>query len=146
MARLHLPSAPLDAGSVPMGQLRMLLVEDSPMILNFLFNSFQSDGWYGEIVSAGTEQEALLLLEDNAAFDVAIVDIQLAQGTGLGVIRKLRTSVSKGAYVIVLTNYALPLYEQAARTVGADEFLDKSKDFHRIQRFIKKRFPEQTRN
>ena len=122
----------------------MLLVEDSSIILNFLFNSFQSDGWYEEIISAASENEALMLLESSEPFDIAVVDIQLVQGTGLGVIRNLRDSVSRGAYVIVLTNYALPLYEQAARTVGADEFLDKSKDFHRLQKIIRERFPAQT--
>jgi len=144
MSQLHFPLAQDTTGARPTRQLRMLLVEDSPLILTYLLNSFKSDGWYEEIISAGTEAEALLLLDSGRLFDVAIVDIQLAQGTGLAVIRHLRSSISKEAYVLVLTNFALPIYEQAARTVGADEFLDKSKDFHRLQKLIRLRFPLRT--
>ncbi len=146
MSQLHFPLAQDTSGTRPTRQLRMLLVEDSPIILAYLLDNFKSDGWYEEIISAGTEAEALLLLNGARLFDVAIVDIQLAQGTGLGVIRQLRNSVSKTAYVIVLTNFSLPVYEQAARAVGADEFLDKSKDFHRLQKLIRLRFPLQTRS
>lgn len=128
--------------TAPVKGLRMLLVEDSARILTFILESLRSEGRYAHIATAATEQEAArLLLKESEHFDVAIIDIQLAQGTGFDVIKTLRMSASKDAYLIVLTNHAYSFYAKVALDLGADEFLDKSKDFSKIQKLIQARFP-----
>ncbi|HXN16344.1 MAG TPA: response regulator, partial [Usitatibacter sp.] len=83
-----------------------------------------------------TEDEALSAC-DRYTINLAIVDLQLAQGTGFGVIRRLRAaSGAKPACIVVLTNHAVPALKVAAFEAGADYFLDKSKDFGTIPRLI----------
>ena len=120
----------------------MLIVEDSPRILGFLLESFHSEACYTHIATAATEHDAQRLLKESQRFDIAIIDIQLTQGTGFEVIKAVRTSLSNAAYLIVLTNHATPFYAQVALGLGADEFLDKSKDFQKIQKLIQARFPQ----
>jgi len=85
---------------------------------------------------AGHFPEALAAC-DRHTIDLAIVDLQLAQGTGFGVIRRLRAAAGDHpACIVVLTNHAVPALKVAAFEAGADFFLDKSKDFAAIPRLI----------
>ena len=65
--------------------------------------------------------------------NVLILDLQLLQGTGLGVLRNLRGYRQPGTSVIVLTNYAIPSYRARSMELGADYFFDKTKDFSKIK-------------
>jgi DNA-binding NarL/FixJ family response regulator len=78
---------------------------------------------------ADTETEAVRQLWSEPV-DVAIVDLNLREGTGMGVIESLRAlqSVPRPT-VVVLTNYAFPEFEVACRERGADYFFDKSTQF-----------------
>jgi CheY-like chemotaxis protein/uncharacterized protein YegP (UPF0339 family) len=58
-----------------------------------------------------------------------VVDLQLAQGTGFGVIRRLREKGYGPCCIVVMTNHAVPALKVAAFEAGADFFLDKSRDF-----------------
>jgi DNA-binding response OmpR family regulator len=86
--------------------------------------------------TAATEDEALAAC-DRHSISLAIVDLQLAQGTGFGVIRRLRAATGANpACIVVLTNHAVPALKVAAFEAGADYFLDKSKDFATIPRLV----------
>ena len=63
--------------------------------------------------------------------DVIILDLHLKQGTGFGVMRALASSTLKPR-IIVLTNYDLPEYKNAAIALGATHFLDKARDYGRL--------------
>jgi DNA-binding NarL/FixJ family response regulator len=63
--------------------------------------------------------------------DVAILDIQLASGSGIDALAAVKRE-QPGLRAIVLTNYATPQHEKAALDAGAEYFLDKSADFERI--------------
>ena len=74
---------------------------------------------------------------NHSTIALAIVDLQLAQGTGFGVIRRLRAATGANpACIVVLTNHAVPALKVAAFEAGADYFLDKSKDFATIPRLV----------
>ena len=78
-----------------------------------------------------------LALVSHSEGGVTTLDLQLAQGTGFGVIRRLRAATgSNPACIVVLTNHAVPALKVAAFEAGADYFLDKSKDFATIPRLI----------
>jgi CheY-like chemotaxis protein len=69
--------------------------------------------------------------------DAVVVDLNLRSGTGLGVITALRKSPGpERPLVIVLTNHALPVLESACLNAGADYFLDKSRDFHKVRTLL----------
>ena len=52
----------------------------------------------------------------------------MKQGTGFGVMRALAATQLKPS-IIVLTNYDLPEYKNAAIALGASHFLDKARDY-----------------
>jgi CheY-like chemotaxis protein len=116
--------------------MNALVVEDSPQIAERLVELVSVPDRVEVVATAATEDEALAAC-DNHAIALAIVDLQLAQGTGFGVIRRLRASAGANpACIVVLTNHAVPALKVAAFEAGADYFLDKSKDFATIPRLI----------
>jgi DNA-binding response OmpR family regulator len=119
------------------GVLRTLIVEDAPQISDRLVEMVSAPGLVEVQALAATESLALAAC-DRQVFDLAIVDLQLAQGTGFAVIRRLRANDYQGhrACIIVLTNHAVPALKIAAFEAGADHFFDKSKNFSSISGVI----------
>jgi two-component system OmpR family response regulator len=116
--------------------MNALVVEDSPQIAERLVELVSIPSRVEVVATAATEDEALSAC-DKYSIGLAIVDLQLAQGTGFGVIRRLRAATgSNPACIVVLTNHAVPALKVAAFEAGADYFLDKSKDFATIPRLI----------
>ncbi len=116
--------------------MNALVVEDSPQIAERLVELVSIPSRVEVVATAATEDEALAAC-DRYTIGLAIVDLQLAQGTGFGVIRRLRAAAgSSPACIVVLTNHAVPALKVAAFEAGADYFLDKSKDFATIPRLI----------
>jgi two-component system OmpR family response regulator len=69
--------------------------------------------------------------------DAVILELQLATGSGLTVLRHLRWTGRK-ILVIVLTNHSSPSYRQACLAEGADHFLDKSAEFEKVAEILGK--------
>jgi len=65
-----------------------------------------------------------------------ILDLQLKQGTGLGVLKALAPVRPAGTKVIVLTNYAIPQYRDRSLALGADYFFDKSREYDRVRNVL----------
>ena len=144
MAQMHAPTpregAPDQRSLPPDMHVRMgdeevmhaLVVEDSPQIAERLVELVTVPNRVEVAATAATEDEALAAC-DRHNISLAIVDLQLAQGTGFGVIRRLRAATGANpACIVVLTNHAVPALKVAAFEAGADYFLDKSKDFATI--------------
>jgi DNA-binding response OmpR family regulator len=116
--------------------MHALVVEDSPQIAERLVELVTVPDRVEVVATAATEDEALAAC-DKHTISLAIVDLQLAQGTGFGVIRRLRAATGANpACIVVLTNHAVPALKVAAFEAGADYFLDKSKDFATIPRLV----------
>jgi two-component system OmpR family response regulator len=107
--------------------LRVLLVEDSKILAKRLTETITQNARVELIEQVDTEAAALVVVE-RESIDVIVLDLYLKQGTGFGVLRGL-AKLSKKPYVNVLTNYDLPDYKSAAAALGADYFLDKSRDY-----------------
>src|SRR3979490_993370 len=106
--------------------LRVFLVEDSPSVRDRLNDFLAEPGRVEMIGFAATEADAVRQLGTQPV-DVAIVDLHLKEGTGIGVIESLRAMhATPPPTIIVLTNYAFPEFETACRERGADYFFDKS--------------------
>jgi len=116
--------------------MNALVVEDSPQIAERLVELVSVPHRVEVVATAATEDEALAAC-DRYSIGLAIVDLQLAQGTGFGVIRRLRAAAGANPVcIVVLTNHAVPALKVASFEAGADYFLDKSKDFATIPRLI----------
>jgi len=103
--------------------LQALVVEDSPAIAERLVEMLNIPGRVEVVATATTEAEAVAACAGRV-FDIAVVDLQLAQGTGFGVIRRLRADGGRHTTIVVLTNHAVPALKVASFEAGADHFLD----------------------
>ncbi len=105
--------------------LRVLLVEDSKVLTERLTEAIRQIPEVELIGTADTEAGALAAVKRDSV-DVIILDLHLKQGTGFGVMRALATTQLRPR-IIVLTNYDLPEYKNAAIALGATHFLDKAR-------------------
>lgn len=71
----------------------------------------------------------------NARPQVVVLDVQLAGGTGLQVLRAVRAAAPEIAFV-VFSNSADPVYRQRYLREGANDFLDKSTEFDQLARAV----------
>jgi two-component system, OmpR family, response regulator len=116
-------------------QLRVVLVEDSPIIRERLVESLTATGVIKVVGYADSERAAVAALA-SGEWDAVILDLQLKQGTGLGVLKALGSVRPAGAKVIVLTNYAIPQYRDRSLALGADYFFDKSREYDRVRNVL----------
>jgi len=110
--------------------VRVLLVEDSKVLTERLTEAIDQIADVQLIGTAETEAAAVAFATREPV-DVIILDLHLRQGTGFGVMRALATAQLK-PQIIVLTNYDLPEYKNAAFALGAAHFLDKALDYGRL--------------
>ena len=110
--------------------LRVFLVEDNPLIRERLIESLTSTGRIDVVGYAEGEREAVDALADGS-WDAVLLDLQLKQGNGLGVLRAIGPSRPHGAKILVLTTYAIPQYRDRSLALGADAFFDKSREYDR---------------
>ena len=118
------------AGTEP--AMNVLLVEDSDRIAERIRDLLGTDPEVS-IVATVRDQQSAIDTARNGAVDVMILDLQLAIGTGFGVLDALGPQRPK---TIVMTNYALPQYRELARRYGVEHFLDKSVDFDRLPEIL----------
>jgi CheY-like chemotaxis protein len=120
-------SSDLSSGSV--SERRVLLVEDSAVLTRRLIDLLSEPGRIEVAAQAATQSEAVSRLAERA-FDVLVVDIELAEGNGVGVIRHARQLYPPDAQplIVVLTNYASDFVRDHCFAAGADYFLDKMRD------------------
>src|ERR1700720_2264171 len=117
----------LGAGSAT--ERRILLIEDSAVLTRRLIDLLSEPGRVEVAAQAATQSEAVMRLQEGA-FDVLVVDIELAEGNGVAVIRHARQLYPPDAQplVVVLTNYASDFVRDHCFAAGADYFLDKMRD------------------
>lgn len=112
-----------------------LIVEDSPRIMEVFEGMAQRAGL--EVAAKADTEDGALRACEAGTFSVAIVDLQLAQGTGFGVIRKLRERGRGPCAIIVCTNHAVAALKVAAFEAGADYFVDKCKDLVSLEALLR---------
>ena len=110
--------------------LRVLLVEDSKVLTERITEVIRQLPEVVLIESVDTEQAACATLAREHV-DVMILDLHLRQGNGFGVLRALEHAPERPC-IIVLTNYDLPQYKDAALALGASYFMDKSRDYEKL--------------
>ncbi|MFZ6800339.1 response regulator [Undibacterium sp. Di24W] len=110
--------------------MNLFIVEDSLLIQNRLVRFIEElpdisiVGITTDIVSA---YDKIL----NAHADAMILDIQLRDGNGLVLLKKIKTTHPE-IRVVVLSNHSNDANRMQALRAGADSFLDKSTDFEQI--------------
>ena len=112
----------------PMPPLQLFIVEDSALILESLRAALEELAPVVVVGSAADETSALRwLLEPANAWDLAIVDVFLKSGSGLGVLASSARANVRGKKV-VFTNYATRDVRERCQALGADRVFDKSSE------------------
>ena len=116
--------------------LRVFLVEDLPVVRNRIVESLDEiDGL--EVAGFATgEDGALSWLRSNRC-DVLILDLDLSQGNGIGVLKALASTDSgPGPIKIVYSNHASATVRRLALHFGASYVLDKTLDTPKLQHLL----------
>ena len=109
-------------------KLRTYIVEDNATIRENLIGTLEELAEVQAIGCAETEDEGKAWLTAHAAqWDLAIVDLFLRQGSGLGVLAACRDRASEQK-MVVLSNYATPDVRMRCAQLGVDAVFDKSNE------------------
>jgi len=109
-------------------RLKTYIVEDNPTIRENLIGTLEELARIDAVGTADTENEGKAWLAKNSEnWDLAIVDLFLKQGSGLGVLAACRDRPSRQK-VVVLSNYATADIRQRCTQLGVDAVFDKSNE------------------
>ncbi|HUQ12194.1 MAG TPA: response regulator [Steroidobacteraceae bacterium] len=132
----RLTSKDVRPNGAPGKPLRILLVEDSPLLRSRLESMLSQYTAFKVTGLAAAEAEAVEKL-DTIPYDAIVVDVELRPGSGIGVIREARarnrdTGDGGHVWIVVLTNYDLPTVRERCMSAGADYFLDKMREIDQL--------------
>jgi len=105
------------------GRLRILIVDDHPIVRQGLRQTLADAAQIGEIVDAATPQEALDLVGQRE-WDAVILDIGLPGRGGLDVLKDIKRAVP-GLPVLILSMHSEDQYAVRALRAGAAGYLTK---------------------
>ena len=116
---------------------RVYLVEDSPHIQDSLLVFLHAPGDVEVVGFADNELEAVAAILADPV-DTVVVDLNLREGGGMGVIEKLRrANMMSQPMIIVFSNQFQPEIKMRALQLGADYFFDKSSEFENVKATIR---------
>jgi CheY-like chemotaxis protein len=105
--------------------MRVLLVEDNRALRALLSQMLRPVGMR-IVFECGTQHEALAWLEAHRdGWDLALVDLFLAEGHGFALLRHC-ASRSPAQKMVLMTNYMREPVAARAAEAGADAFFDKA--------------------
>lgn len=108
------------------------LVEDNLTVLDNLVETLKEIADVKIAAHSATQAEAIRWLESHDGnWDLAIIDLFLKQGTGLGILAGCRNRASYQK-IVVLSNYATPEIRERAAALGADAVFDKSTELDEL--------------
>jgi DNA-binding NarL/FixJ family response regulator len=129
-ARRQQPKRAAEVMGVAVRPLRLLLVEDSKVLAERVAEVVRQIPEI-ELLAAVDTEEAARAVVARERVDLMILDLHLKHGNGFGVLRALN-HLPERPIIVVLTNYDLPQYKDAALALGAAHFMDKIRDYDRL--------------
>ena len=119
-------------------RLKTYLVEDNPTIRVNLIATLEELVNIEIIGTADGENEAKAwLLANSQNWDLAILDLFLKQGSGLGALAACRVR-RPSQKVVVLSNYATTDIRKRCAQLGVDAVFDKSNEIDALVEFCKR--------
>ncbi|WP_341646483.1 response regulator [Thauera sp. SDU_THAU2] len=117
--------------------LRVVLIEDSPILCAMLRDMLNELDGVEVVGNADGEQAAVAELERQQA-DVVIVDLELRQGSGLGVLACLQAEPERygSPRAVVFSNYGHSALRARCKGLGVEHFFDKSFQMDELLEFV----------
>lgn len=117
-------------------KLRIFLVEDVPAVRELIVTSLADLDeicWSG---FADSENDACTQLRDHDC-DILIVDIELKQGNGMNLLRRLmQEDTQKESLKIIFSNNVCDAYRRAGRQYGVEHFFDKTLELPKLRALL----------
>ncbi len=110
--------------------MKVFVVDDSVVIRDRLKRLLAEVPQVQVVGEAGDAQIAISAILEQEP-DVVLLDIQLLNGNGIDVLKRLKQERVSPA-VIILTDYPYPEYRQLCLAAGADFFFLKSTEFEQL--------------
>ena len=120
---------------------RILLVEDNAYFMRFLKETLHARLPSIDILEAKSGEEALQRIEAFSP-DTIFTDLRLPGANGLELTQKIKAQYPN-TIVVIITNYDIPEYREAAYQSGADHFLSKDSFLKMINSISSKEKREQ---
>jgi DNA-binding NarL/FixJ family response regulator len=110
--------------------MKIFLAEDSEPVLARLRRMVSEIPGAAVLAEARGQDEAIAGIAATRP-DIVILDLRLAQGSGIEVLRRIRP-LRPELRIIVLTSQGAAQYRDSCMALGADLFLDKVYDVERL--------------
>lgn len=109
-------------------RLKTYIVEDNPTIRENLIGTLEELAFVTAVGTAETELDGKTWLNANRqSWDLAIIDLFLKQGSGLGLLAACQDRPARQK-VVVLSNYATDDVRRRCAQLGVDAVFDKSNE------------------
>lgn len=133
---MQLSSSPQPNKDTKGRPLQVMVIEDSKFIRDSLIDLINASEHCIVTAYAEGQEEAIKILRQEL-FDVIVLDLQLKQGSGIGILKSLQ-NLQKSArpLCIVLTNYYNDTLRAQCLSLGADFYFDKSSEFDKVSATI----------
>ena len=117
--------------------LKTYLVEDNPTIRDNLIATLEELASVDAVGTTDNEDDGKSwLLNNPQKWDLAILDLFLKQGSGLGVLAACRDR-KPSQKIVVLSNYATADIRQRCQQLGVDAVFDKSNEIDALVEFCR---------
>jgi len=110
--------------------LRLFIVDDSELMCARLSQMLKEIEGTEIAGIAHTAREAWRCINKTAP-DLTILDICLPDGSGVDVLKQIRTA-GLSTKVVIYTHYPYPQYQKRCLALGADYFFDKYSDYEKL--------------
>jgi len=118
-------------------QTTIFIVDDSSIIRERILEKLGMLPMTSTVLQAKDYQSANQII-DKEQPDIAILDIQLPDGSGIDLLSKIK-NMRKETVVIMLTNYPYSIIRKRCDELGADYFFDKSTEFEKVLEVLETR-------
>ena len=119
-------------------RLKTYIVEDNPIIRENLITALEELADVIAVGTAETENDGKTWLDANRQdWDLAIVDLFLKQGSGLGLLAAFQDRPA-WQKMVVLSNYATDDVRHRCAQLGVDAVFDKSNEIDALVRYCLK--------
>jgi DNA-binding NarL/FixJ family response regulator len=108
--------------------LNVLLVDDVNIVLQKMKMFLSIVPSVNRVDTADSADQAYSLLESNQP-QLVVLDVNMPGTSGIDMLKKIRSSERPRPVVVMLTNQKEKIYKDTCLSLGADYYLDKSKDF-----------------
>ena len=114
-------------------KINVLIVDDSELITDRIAALINEVSCVSKVFVSDSYAGAMKII-DEKQLEVALLDIHLPQKSGIDLLHYLRKSYPS-VKVMMVTNKASDYYRVLCKDLGADHFIDKSREFENDPRF-----------